>query len=288
MRNDFESNYLAHHGILGMKWGKKNGPPYPLGSGDHSASEKKAGWKKSLGGGRNEEHYATTKKKKSRLERAADAAQRDADNLRKYGYKEEADAVQKVANRNREKAAEKENNNGIELTDAQKKAIKIGLGVAAGAAIVAGSAYVAKQGKIKVLEGLAKEGAQRGEAYVHEFMRMKRNSDNAYAIAKAAKEVGNKSTANLFEMYGDRFMGNAEVARGNALREAGRRQNYNYDKKEQLDYVIRKITGKPRQFTREEMTDLGIHLANLDPSDMSGDVYNDLLEFYMKQYGIKM
>lgn len=39
---------LYHHGILGMHWGKKNGPPYPLGAGDHSASEKKAGWRKSL------------------------------------------------------------------------------------------------------------------------------------------------------------------------------------------------------------------------------------------------
>lgn len=28
MRNDF----LAHHGILGQKWGVKNGPPYPLNS----------------------------------------------------------------------------------------------------------------------------------------------------------------------------------------------------------------------------------------------------------------
>lgn len=43
--------YLSHHGILGQKWGKKNGPPYPLGESDHSASEKKAGWKKSLGKG---------------------------------------------------------------------------------------------------------------------------------------------------------------------------------------------------------------------------------------------
>lgn len=38
----YDTDYLAHHQILGAKWGKKNGPPYPLGSGDHSAAEKKA------------------------------------------------------------------------------------------------------------------------------------------------------------------------------------------------------------------------------------------------------
>lgn len=43
--------YLAHHGILGQKWGRKNGPPYPLGASDHSAAEKKAGWRKSLAEG---------------------------------------------------------------------------------------------------------------------------------------------------------------------------------------------------------------------------------------------
>lgn len=45
--NDYRT-YLEHHGILGMKWGVKNGPPYPLGASDHSASEKKAGWRDSL------------------------------------------------------------------------------------------------------------------------------------------------------------------------------------------------------------------------------------------------
>ena len=40
--------YLKHHGIMGQKWGKQNGPPYPLDSKDHSSAEKKAGWRQSL------------------------------------------------------------------------------------------------------------------------------------------------------------------------------------------------------------------------------------------------
>lgn len=39
---------LYHHGILGMRHGVRNGPPYPLAAGDHSEGEKKAGWRKSL------------------------------------------------------------------------------------------------------------------------------------------------------------------------------------------------------------------------------------------------
>ena len=47
--------YLAHHGIKGQKWGVRKGPPYPLDSKDHSAAEKKAGWRKSLDGGSGQE-----------------------------------------------------------------------------------------------------------------------------------------------------------------------------------------------------------------------------------------
>lgn len=31
---------LKHHGILGQQWGKRNGPPYPLGGGDYSKLER--------------------------------------------------------------------------------------------------------------------------------------------------------------------------------------------------------------------------------------------------------
>lgn len=35
-------SHISHHGILGQKWGKRNGPPYPLGGGDYTAAEKRA------------------------------------------------------------------------------------------------------------------------------------------------------------------------------------------------------------------------------------------------------
>lgn len=83
MRNDFESNYLAHHGILGQKWGHKNGPPYPLDEGDHSSSEKKAGWRKSLASA-----IKDHKKKKQRVKALEKARKTKAENAKKAAEKQ--------------------------------------------------------------------------------------------------------------------------------------------------------------------------------------------------------
>ena len=39
--SDGSTGVLKHHGVLGQKWGIKNGPPYPLGKGKYSSSEKR-------------------------------------------------------------------------------------------------------------------------------------------------------------------------------------------------------------------------------------------------------
>lgn len=53
------ANELHHHGILGQKWGVRNGPPYPLGGGDYTPAEKKAIYEKRKKGNRiyNKKHF---------------------------------------------------------------------------------------------------------------------------------------------------------------------------------------------------------------------------------------
>lgn len=82
--NDFRNYELYHHGILGQKWGRQQGPPYPLDASDHSSAERKAGWRQSL---------KDTLSGKKAAQRRADYDKREADKA-----KARADQLTKAAN----------------------------------------------------------------------------------------------------------------------------------------------------------------------------------------------
>lgn len=72
---------ISHHGILGMKWGKQNGPPYPLDEHQKSSAEKRAA----------KDAYDKLSPKKKREQKRAEY-ERMSDDERKKRIMDDADA----------------------------------------------------------------------------------------------------------------------------------------------------------------------------------------------------
>ena len=112
LKPDLTEEYLAHHGILGMHWGQRNGPPYPLGSDKSTGHRLKTG--------------ASGKIEKKKPEKKSFAEKRKA----KKVYKKRVQAAQKARETKAARAAEakakaaEEERKAKEAQEAQDKAEK--------------------------------------------------------------------------------------------------------------------------------------------------------------------
>lgn len=104
MNNTFygpdENYYLEHHGILGMKWGKQNGPPYPLSDAKHDRIVKRA------------------EKRRQRIMKDPKKLYKHSD---EFTVEEINDALTKIDARNRIKSKIPEKKKKVKLSQSKKR-----------------------------------------------------------------------------------------------------------------------------------------------------------------------
>lgn len=140
------SDELYHHGILKMKWGVRNGPPYPLQPSQHSAAEKRAmGKKKRLSDIAGRAYVSANKMAlKSSIDNAKSDLRRFNKASEKYGGGDLLRPSYEKKVKKREKEYEEYSKKHQGLTDEDKAKLKkaaIGAAIVGGVALGAYAAY---------------------------------------------------------------------------------------------------------------------------------------------------
>lgn len=111
----YHPDNVEHHGIIGMHWHERNGPPYPLNSTDHNAVVKSAGKGGSAGSGgststkKKKQGFFQKRKQKKNLAKAREAAaKKRLDNKEKDRVADHGTASEVYARRDELSAEQKQ------------------------------------------------------------------------------------------------------------------------------------------------------------------------------------
>lgn len=182
---------LYHHGIRGMHWGLRNGPPYPLGTNAHSPSEVRAGWRKSLAKGspsadilKNGNSYNTGKTGAKVSGGGIERSKSNSQNAEKMTHRQKLEAKYRA-----------QGLSAAEARAAAEKRIKTEkiLAATVGITVATAAAYVAFKHYNQSVDKIIKQGAI--------LKRIENNADKS--VHDAFYAATNKSDANkYFGFYG--------------------------------------------------------------------------------------
>ena len=248
---------LYHHGILGMKWGNKNGPPYPLKPGDHSAAEKRL---KNQNNGpieswRSKESHRIDKKYKrlhNRASRAAAAARRSRDeaqrneneSLSRSYERKISELVEQSELIEAKRALEKRAIMEMSLNDIKKERFKIGEAKTK-ARIEILERELSKRGENDV-DTLYKEYTKKEKA-LEDFMNKelaKYKPKNYDERERALAKIEVKNSDKISKMRND--IKDAYDAYSGVRKLNGKDKSRDFNAQVELDYLA-KVSGTPRQ-----------------------------------------
>ncbi len=183
--NYYRTDELYHHGILGQRWGKRNGPPYPLDAADHSTSEKKAGWRKSLLS--NDVNAQTHKKYDFSKIKDFKIKQKVFSGIAIDGTQTEDDVKRNILSKNKNAAVvNPDNQNWFKKN---KKEIIVGTGIVLSVAAIAVGTKVYSDYQDRALEELFnranKPAINSGKAFINQKL-----SDNGGFAGKPQRFIG--------------------------------------------------------------------------------------------------